>query len=127
MKTRSTLRALLVAGALMAMSAPAMAQRYYDSGNDTRWSVSINLGNHPQWRPIQGTRVYEMHGARPGYDAFRYGRNYYVYDNDRWYRSNRPNGRFAWIDDRSVPRDFRNISRDHWRDVSWHDRWDRDR
>lgn len=124
MTTRSIMSALLVAGACMAFSAPAMAR---DRQSSSSWGISINLGNDSQWRAVPGTSVYEMYGAHPSYDAFRYGNNYYVYDHDQWYRSRHANGRFARINDGSVPRDFHRVSRDHWRDESWRDRWDRDR
>jgi len=123
---RTTLMALLVSGACVAAAAPAIARGYdngygYNSGSS--FSITIDLGSHPHWRPVRGTRVYEINGPR-SYDAFRYGGYYYVYDNDCWYRSHRTRGQFVRIDDRAVPREFARVSRDHWRNVSWRDRYD---
>jgi hypothetical protein len=124
--------ALLVSGACAAVSAPAMARdRDYGSNNGyntgSSFSINIDLGSHPQWRPVRGSRVYQMSGAPSRYDAFRYGGYYYVYDNNQWYRSHRTRGQFAQIDDRFVPREFQKVSRDHWRNASWQDQQQQDR
>ena len=46
---------------------------------------------------------------------FRYGSNYYVYDNGYWYRANRWNGPFVAITFNAVPGDFRTVPRREWR------------
>jgi hypothetical protein len=107
-------------------------QRYQDRQNQDRSrnaavSLQINFGRAPHWTNIPGTRV---RGIRQGdltsYDMFRYGRNYYVYNNnnERWYGSRRWRGEFMLLDDRSVPRELRRIPRNNWRNypASWEDR-----
>ena len=131
MKFRSTMIALLVSGACVAASVPAMANDRngydrndgYSSGSSFR--INIDLGRHPRWNRVRGTRVYQINGPRD-YDAFRYGGNYYVRDNDRWYRSHRTRGEFVQIDDRAVPREFQQMNRGHWQqqNTGWQDRND---
>ena len=60
---------------------------------------------------------------RPNYDMFRYGGNYYAYNNNRWYRSNRGNGGYAYINDRDVPREVSRVPRAHWQSypTGWND------
>ena len=60
---------------------------------------------------------------RPDYDMFRYGGNYYAYNNNQWYRSRRDRGEFRAIDERLVPRQFTMVPREHWRNypTAWTD------
>ncbi len=74
----------------------------------------VDLGRSPHWRKVHGTRVEEIRGTRPDYDAFRYHGSYYVYNNDNWYMSRRPRGEFTRIDQDRVPQDFRRVPREHW-------------
>ena len=108
---------LLALTMTLAMVAPGQAQERRDRGSGgTAVSLQVNLGTRPHWMGVQGTRVQVMRERdRTGYDMFRYGRYYYVYNDNRWYRSRRSNGRFTWIDDRYVPSEFRRVPRGHWR------------
>jgi len=105
---------LLVLGMTVAMSAPLHAQEHGSGG--TSASLQVTFGTAPHWSGIAGTRVREIQSAdRPGYDMFRYGNGYYVYNNSHWYTSRRGNGQFRMIDDRTVPSELRKVPRDHWR------------
>jgi hypothetical protein len=87
-------------------------------------SLQVTFGHSPHWVGVQGTRVREIRTTdRPNYDMFRYGRSYYVYNNNRWYSSRRSNGRFRAIDDRNVPTEISRVPRDHWHNYpsSWQD------
>jgi hypothetical protein len=52
---------------------------------------------------------------RQAYDMFRYGNNYYVYNDERWYVSRQWNGVFSYVDDRDVPRELSMVPRNYWR------------
>jgi hypothetical protein len=110
---------LLLAVALtLAMAASVQAQV----------SLRVNIGTAPHWEGVQGTGIQVIReGEGPGYDMFRYGRYYYVYNNNRWYRSRRWNGRFTFIGDRYVPSEFRRVPRNHWHSYpsAWEVRNDR--
>lgn len=88
-------------------------------------TLRVQFGTQPRWVTVPGTSVYEVPMSdRPDYDVFREGNTYYVYDNDRWYSSTRPEGDYTAIEDNYVPTDFNRIPRDHWRNYpsSWSDR-----
>jgi hypothetical protein len=111
---------LLALSVAVSTASPAQA-----SGTDV--SLQINFGSRPHWESVRGTNVQVIRlRDRSDYDMFHYGRFYYAYNNEngRWYMSRRYSGRFALIDDRSVPRQLRRISRDHWRNypTAWEDR-----
>lgn len=114
--TKPLLR-LIVLGVGLAMFAPAQAQnRRDDQAPRTSATLRIHFGTEPHWVPIRGTRVEEIPMTeRPGYDMFRFDGRYYVYSENHWYSSTRGDGDFDRIDDRSVPTDFSNIPREHWR------------
>jgi hypothetical protein len=52
---------------------------------------------------------------RVGYDMFRYGGNYYVFQNNRWYMSRRAQGQFMAMDERNVPNELTRVPRNQWR------------
>ena len=106
--------------------------RNYPSGWDrnnqgysgTSGSLQVHFGTTPRWTAIRGTRVEEISGPeRPGYDMFRYGGDYYAYNDNQWYTSRRWDGEFTSIDDRSVPSELSVVPRDHWR--NYPSGWDR--
>jgi hypothetical protein len=99
---------------VLAASAQAMGRQEQGSGNPTV-SLQVNFGTTPHWVGVEGTSVQVIReGERPGYDMFRYGSYYYVYNNNRWYRSTQWRGRFILVDDRSIPSEFRRVPRNHW-------------
>ena len=108
---------LLALSVTFAMAASAHAQDRHNQGSGgTSVTMEVTFGTTPHWVGIRGTRVMEIReGERPGYDMFRYGRIYYVYNNNRWYMSRRWRGRFTAIDDRSVPGQLFRVPREHWR------------
>lgn len=123
-KTRFLIPSLVLSVAV-AMTVPAQAHNRYDPlASGTFSSLQITFGSTPRWRAIPGTTVWEIRGdQRPDYDMFRCGRNYYVYDNNRWYRSRRDRGEFMWIEDRYLPSQFTRVPREHWRNypTAWTD------
>ncbi len=97
--------------------------RHDQQSTDTNFQV--NFTTAPHWTTVRGTHVREIRqGERPDYDMFRYGRNYYVYNNNQWYRSGRSNGEFTVIDERSVPSELSRVPRQHWHNYpsQWSDR-----
>lgn len=78
--------------------------------------LQVNFGSAPRWSSINGTNVSMVYGdARPNYDVFRYGGNYYAYSGDRWYSSSRESGRFNVIEASAVPSEFSRVPREQWR------------
>jgi hypothetical protein len=99
--------------------------RQYQGSGSSSMSLQVNFGRPPRWTSIQGTRVEELPSAEgPGYDVFRYGGNYYAYNNDRWYTSRRESGEFIMIDDANLPDELSMVPREHWRNYPsrWQDR-----
>jgi hypothetical protein len=119
---------LLALSITFAVAASAQEQdRQYRRSSDTSASLRIDFGTQPRWEGVRGTQVRTIRqGDRTDYDMFRYGRNYYVYNNynHRWYMSRRWRGQFTLISDRSVPRDLRRVPRNRWRNypTAWEDR-----
>jgi hypothetical protein len=100
MKTRIVLCALLA----LALATPAMAHS----------SVSIGVGfnmppplvvyrREPHWVMVPDERVYYVDDDDLGYDYFRYGGWYWIYENDVWYRAHRYNGPFVAVRADYVP------------------------
>jgi hypothetical protein len=116
---------LAALGITLALAATAQAQnRQYQGSGGTSASLQITFGSTPHWTAIAGTRVREIRQAeRPDYDMFRYGNNYYVYNNNRWYMSRRVRGNFAYIEDRRVPSELTRVPQNHWRNypMGWKD------
>src|SRR3954447_9070321 len=94
MNTRLT-KALLPALTALTLAAGAATLAHADTSVNFR----VDLGGSPHWRRVNGTRVYEVSGARPDYDVFRYGNRYYAYNDNRWYMSRHPRGNFVVVDD----------------------------
>lgn len=121
----------LALGMTLALATVSQAQDRHDRGSGgVTASLQISFGSAPHWVGVPGTRVRAIrHGDQTNYDMFRYGRNYYAYNNDngRWYISRRWRGQFRLIDDRYVPSELRRVPRDHWRNypTAWQDRNDR--
>lgn len=106
------------------VSAPAAAA--------TSVSVGITLGNAPP-PPVMGFHsepqftimahtglgYYEGHCD---YDYFRYGRYFYVYSGNYWYRSKHYRGPFVAIHESYVPTVFYGL---HDRGYRWHHGWNR--
>ena len=113
MTTRSRTHWLLPLLALcitIGLATTALAQ------TSTSASLQISFGSRPHWSNVSGTGVRSLRdGEGPGYDMFRYGGNYYAYNNNQWYRSHSQTGQYAPIDQRSVPGQLRRVPRNKWR------------
>lgn len=79
-------------------------------------TMQVNVGYSARWSMIRGTRVQQLRGrSRPDYDLFRYGGDYYAFDNDRWFTSHSGRGEYVAIGYDRVPDQMRRIPRDAWR------------
>lgn len=115
-------RAIVAATVLsMALATSAFAR--------TSINVGLNLGNAPP-PPVVVYRqpprwvatdpgVYVVQDDNIGYDYFRYGGFYYIYDSGYWYRSSRYRGPFRVIETRYVPRPIYYVGD---RDYRWRSR-----
>lgn len=115
---------LLSLSMALAMAGAVHAQDH----NTTSAGLQIRFASPRHWLGITGTRVEEMPASeRPDYDMYRYGGNYYAYNNRHWYMSSRESGDYLPIDDGAVPSDFASVPRDHWRNYpsAWQQRSDR--
>ncbi len=130
-RIKLTIFGALVAGTLAASGALATDA---NAAIDARVRVSIPGGEiafrtTPRWVVVPGTQVYVVReDMRPRQDFFRYKGWYYVYDHGNWYRSHRWNGRYVFVRQRDVPRQFWSVPRTRWRN-GWNDRddWRADR
>jgi len=107
---------LLALSVTVAMAAPVHAQNYYQGSGGSSVSFQVRLGSAPRWTNVSGTHVQVIREAqRPDYDMFRYSNNYYVYNNDRWYRSRQSQGQFMMIDNREIPSELYRVPSHQWR------------
>lgn len=80
------------------------------------WTPSVSFKTEPRWVVIPGTTVYQVRTSeRPRYDLFRYGSDYYVYQNGNWYLASSMSGPYAAITVDRVPTEFRSIRQTYWR------------
>ncbi len=93
---KRTLAPFLLLGLMAAV--PAFAE--------TSVHVGINIGapppavvyhHEPRWVMVPNERVYVVDDDALGYDYFRYGGWYWIYDNDNWYRARRYRGPFVAV------------------------------
>jgi hypothetical protein len=83
----------------------------------TEWVPTVSFKAAPHWTLIPGTpRIYQIRAKeRPtDYDLFRFGPNYYVYQNNNWYRATQTEGPYALIGADEVPPKFRTIRQRYW-------------
>lgn len=60
----------------------------------------------PRWVMVPHQSVYVVNDDNLGYDYFRYGGLFYIYNSGYWYRSRSYRGPFVAIEQRSVPAPF---------------------
>lgn len=113
---------VLILGLTAITVLPAQAQnRDYNTDYNRRQNEApapprVVFQGQPRWMSVPGTNVQMISGGqRPAYDLFKMGSTYYIYDSGYWYRSNRWDGTYTTIDQRSVPANFMNVSREYWR------------
>ena len=77
----------------------------------------IVFRSEPRWRTVPGTRVYVVNRAytNVGYDVFRFGNTYYLYNDGSWFAAPTWRGPFYLIDDGDVPVAFHRVPRSEWR------------
>ena len=109
-----------VAALSLALAAPAFAHTSIDIG--------VTIGNappppvvvyrqEPRWVMVPRERVYVVHDDRLGYDYFRYGGSFYIFNSGYWYRGRSWRGPFTAVEERVVPRPIFTMSEReyHWR------------
>jgi hypothetical protein len=85
------------------------------SVNATEWTPPVAFSTAPHWTVIPGTSVYQVRAAeRPSYDLFRFGTNYYAYQNGNWYKASRTNGPYSTLTMDQVPTQFRTVREKYW-------------
>ncbi|TMQ72922.1 MAG: hypothetical protein E6K80_01445 [Candidatus Eisenbacteria bacterium] len=91
----------------------------------TSVGVSINIGNappppamvvreEPELVLVPNSSVYVCDDDRIGYDTFRYGVYWYIYNDGYWYRAHRWGGPFRAIEVRYVPRPIWAVPERRW-------------
>lgn len=118
-------------------SGDAMSDR-----NDDRWRdenrgfypsdlspPEVHFRGRPHLMMVPGTRVMVVRDADADYDMFRFGRTWYVYDTNGWWRASTYRGPFRSVDERFVPGDILSVPASNWRNYpenGWRSRHDRD-
>jgi hypothetical protein len=98
---------VLAAAAALVLAVPSHAE------TQTQISIGVQLGNappppvvvyreQPQWVAEPGS-VYVINDPSCGYDYFRYGGWYYIYNSGYWYRAHGYRGPFIAVERRYVP------------------------
>jgi hypothetical protein len=116
---------LLIAGMLSASCSPA------GTGMNASIEISsappppvIAFDADPGWRYLPDYGVYVLVDDSVGYDMFRVGGWFYVYDNGYWYRSHQVRGQFVVVNEQRVPPRIFTVSdrQHHWRrhPMAWH-------
>lgn len=86
------------------------------------WVPTVSFTTVPHWTMIPGTRIYQVRAKeRPAHDLFRFGANYYVYQNANWYRGTTVQGPYSAIAIEEVPPQFRKVRERYW--VSYPSGW----
>ncbi len=111
MRSRSLVAAL---GLTAVLALPALADIHVTTTAPA--PPTITFTTEPPVVAVPNSRVYVVRqDVRPDYDMFRYGNNWYVYDNGYWYRATDWNGTYTVVNQRSVPMAFRTVPRTEWR------------
>jgi hypothetical protein len=96
------------------------------AGSSGSISVQLNIGNAPpppvvvyQESPpvviVPGSAVYVVNDSRCGYDFFRFGVYWYIWNDGYFYRARSYNGPFRVIEARYVPAAIWNVPSRHWK------------
>jgi hypothetical protein len=110
---------------LLALSTTLVIAVSAQAQSGTPATLQVSFGSTPHWTNIHGTHVSEISSPeRPAYDMFRYNGHYYAYNENRWYMSKQPHGKFTYVDERSVPNEFTKVPPGHWRNYpqGWGDK-----
>ena len=109
----------------IAMTALAMVLAVSASA-ETRTSFNLSISNappppvvvvreEPSLLLVPGSTVYVVNDRRVGYDSFRYGTYWYVYNDGYWYRARGYRGPFGVIETRYVPAAIIRVPAKHWK------------
>ena len=94
------------------------------AGAETRVSINIGLAPPPPvivyHRPppmvyVPEGRVYVADYPDAGYDCFRFGANFYIYNDGWWYRAPRYRGPYRAIEPRYVPAGIWRVPEARWK------------
>ena len=103
--------------ALMILAAPALAQdpNYSTQRTSAPLPPTVTFRNAPTWQLVPGTNVSIVaQDQRPTYDMFSFNRQYYIYNDGHWYRSDLVNGPYTSLELNAIPPEFRAIPRSSW-------------
>ena len=75
----------------------------------------VVVREEPRVVVVPGSTVYVVNDRRIGYDSFRYGVYWYVYNDGFWYRSRSWRGPFRSCEGRYVPRAILSVPARHWK------------
>jgi len=102
------MKTMLALAAALTMTLAASSQAA------TSVSIGVEIGkappppvvvyrHNPHWMYVPGRSVYVVNDPAIGYDYFRYGGWYYIYNSGYWYRAHGYRGPFVAIERRYVP------------------------
>jgi hypothetical protein len=114
---RWTLLALAAALAWTSVPAPAGAGGSVDIHvriGDAPPPPRVVFRRTPRMVVVPATTVYYV-GDDCGYDVFRYGAHWYVFNDGWWYRARHHRGPFTVVEARYVPRAVINVPPRYWR------------
>ena len=114
----------LVGSTLLLMGLAASAQA--EVSGRASLGLGIDIGNappppvvvyreEPRVTLIPSSTVYVVSDNRADYDIFRYGVNWYIYNDGYWYRSRNHRGPFRVVEVRYVPRAILTVPARHWK------------
>jgi hypothetical protein len=109
---------LMSLGLLVPFTTPAMG--------GTSVGISVSIGDappppvvvvreEPRLVVVPGSTVYVVSDRRIGYDVFRYGVFWYVYNDGYWYRARSHRGPYRAIGVKYVPRAIMTVPARHWK------------
>lgn len=112
---------VLCAGWMLAAAPPALAGATVDIGvriGSAPPPPVVVFESRPRFAYVPAQHVYVIDDDDFGYDMFRYGSYYYVYNDGWWYRARGYRGPFVAVQTRLVPRAIFAVSDRHykWRD-----------
>ena len=112
------MRVRLLAFALLTLvAAPALAQdpNYSTQRTSAPLPPTVTFRNAPSWTLVPGTNVSIVaQDQRPTYDMFSFNRQYYIYNDGYWYRSDLVNGPYTSLELNAIPPEFRAVPRSSW-------------
>lgn len=115
MNSRLWIAALSLAAFVSAPAAFAQTSVRFSIGNAPP-PPRVYFRHSPRWDMVPDSRVYVVNDYdNPGYDMFRYGGYFYMYNDGYWYRASSYRGPFIAVREDYVPAAIWDVPRDQWR------------